>query len=479
MFQPGERTTAVTVSSRLAGHIRLRLLLIADELRVGSPELTRIGLIALGLALIAVGTLTPGHFRPTDIAYFPFQVVMGTLGSLVAVFAATLSLRQVFGTWVRQTICGIGLVVVIALPVLGVVSGGPGFMRMIDGAPYGNDGAIMDLYAAQQVLHGHDPYLRTNIVLALASINAPAITTTPLQDGQFRDARAYPSESAVEQAFLNVLKYRPRTVPPEFESKYNYPAGAFLAVLPFAWAGLYDMRVLYILALVLMAAYVWFHTSRALRPIIPILFLANVPMVLNAIGGQPDPIYALFLMIGLAEWPRRRVSPLAMGLAVATKQLAWFFAPFYLILVVRKLGWREGARRAGLMALVFLAVNLPFILQSPSGYIDGLSAPMFDPMFPLGLGLVALFSSNLLPMWPKMAFTVIEGATWLGGVSIFARLRTLPIASIPVLAMLPLFFAWRSLDNYFYLVPFLVLAIALAESTRSLQSPHPVARSTP
>jgi hypothetical protein len=61
----------------------------------------------------------------------------------------------------------------------------------------------------------------------------------------------------------------------------------------------------------------------------------------------------------------------------------------------------------------------------------------------------------------------MEGLSWFSSTLVMLRVRMLAPASGAVLAVLPLFFAWRSLDNYFYLVPFLVLAISLRERRNS------------
>jgi uncharacterized membrane protein len=182
------------------------------------------------------------------------------------------------------------------------------------------------------------------------------------------------------------------------------------------------------------------------------------------VGDQPDPIYGLFLMLGYAEWSSPWISPLAMGVAAGTKQLAWFFLPFYAMLIVREFGWREAARRFGIIAAVFAAMNGPFILRSPSSYLWSIGGPIADPMFPLGIGIVALFVSNGLPVLPKFAFTLMELGSWAGGILGSWRFRVMSTAAAgAVLGALPLFFAWRSLVNYFYLVPLLALAIVLAE----------------
>jgi uncharacterized membrane protein len=222
------------------------------------------------------------------------------------------------------------------------------------------------------------------------------------------------------------------------------------------------MRFLYALAVVAMGVYLWYRMSPGLRWLVPLIILADVPLLILSRGGQPDPLYGLFLMLGLAEWGRSRTSPIFMGLAMATKQLAWFFLPFYLILVMRRFGVREALRRTGIMAAIYLVLNGIFIMKSPGAYVSSIMGPMSDPMFPMGVGLISLFVSGLVPMVPKIAFGVAELVAWGGSAYAFWRSRLLVPASVAALGALPLFFAWRSLVNYFYLIPVLALALALA-----------------
>lgn len=464
MIEPGNRAVTAPGRSRAAVWIVGRLLLLRDEVAIGSADMARVGLIGLALALQTAVLASPGHFRPAGQWYFAAFVAFGTLAALGLCLLATLPLRDVLHLHLRRGLAIAALAVLPVLSVMGVWHGALGVRTMISQMPPSNDGAVMDIYAARQVLKGHDPYEKTSIVAALANLNAPSTTTTPLMDGLFRGARAYPSAGAVNQVFLTVLKDRQRTIPPEFESKYNYPAGSFLFILPFLWAGIHDMRFLYALAVALMGFYLWMRTSRALRPLVPLIVLGNVPLVILTAGDQPDPIYGLFLMVGYAEWASPWISPLAMGIAAGTKQLSWFFLPFYFLLVARELGWREALRRCGIITAVFALMNAPFILQSPSNYIASISGPVADPMFPLGIGIIALFVSNGLPVLPKIAFTIMELVSWAGGVFGQLRWRVLSTAAAgAVLGAIPLFFAWRSLVNYFYLVPLLALAIVLAE----------------
>lgn len=461
MMLRGGQVKAGSAANPFSMRIRLSLALLRDEVAVGSPELARVGLIAIAIALQTIVLESPGHFRPAPNALFAVLAPTLTLLSLLLCLVATLPLKRMLSSSGRRLLAGAALAICGVLATMGISNTIIGVSAVVASHPYTNDGAAMDLYAAQQVARGHNPYLQTNIVLALAGIDAPAMTTTPLMDGQFRGVRAYPSDEAISQVFLNVLRYRPRTIPPEFESKYNYPAGSFLFILPFVWAGMHDMRFLYALALLAMGGYLWFRIPRTLRPLVPFIVLADVPLMMLTSGGQPDPLYGLFLMIGYAEWRKRWLSPLSMGLAVATKQLAWFFVPFYLVLIATQSGWREALRRGGIMLAVFSVINGPFIVQSPGAYVTSLAGPMSDPMFPMGVGIVALFVANIVPLIPKFAFTLAELAAWGGALVTASRVRILAPAAGAVFAALPLFFAYRSLVNYFYLVPLLTLAIML------------------
>ena len=465
MIQRGEQIASGSAATRAGMTVSLKLAGIRTEVAVGSPDLSRVGIITLALILQALVMASPGHFRPATAWYFAVFVSAGTVISLALCAGQAFPLRSLLPLAIRRILCCTALIGLSILACVGITNAVSGVQAMAVGAPYSNDGAVMDYYAAEQVSHGRSPYVKTNIVAALASMDVPSTTVTPLMDGQFRGSTAYPSDNAVQQVFLNVLRYRSRQgvpVPNEFESKYNYPAGSFLFILPFLWMGLHDMRFLYALAILAMGVYLWYRMPRPVRWLVPLIILGDVPLLILSRGGQPDPLYGLFLMLGFAEWGRSRTSPIFMGLAVATKQLAWFFLPFYLILIIRRYGLREALRRTGIMAAIYLVLNGLFIVKSPGAYVSSIVGPMSDPMFPMGVGVISLFVSGVLPMAPKFAFSVAELVAWGGSAYAFWRSRLLVPASVAALGALPLLFAWRSLVNYFYLVPILALAFTLA-----------------
>jgi hypothetical protein len=464
MILRGEQLEMGSAAWRLGVRARLALESLSEEVAVGSVDLARVGLITIALGLQTAMLMSPGHFRPAPNWEYAVLVPLLTLASLLACLCAGLPLHRLVSLRVRQGLCVLAL---LGLGVLTATSIGyvrDGVANVIAEQPYTNDGALMDLYAAQQVLRGHNPYFKTSIVQALAGIDAPAMTVTPLMAGQFRGATTYPSDDAIQQVFMSVQRHQPRSIPPEFESKYNYPAGSFLFILPFAWAGVHDMRFLYALAILGMAWYLFARMPRALRPLVPLIVLGNVPLIALTAGGQPDPIYGLLLLVGYAEWRRRWASSVPMGLALATKQLSWFFLPFYLVLVARQCGWREAVKRTAVMGGVFLLLNGPFIAQSPSSYFSSIAGPMSDPMFPLGVGIIAIFVGNVAPMVSKLAFTLAEVSVWAASAIAYLRWRALVPVTGVVLGALPLFFAWRSLVNYFYLVPLFAVALIFANA---------------
>ncbi|TMF61534.1 MAG: hypothetical protein E6I20_13110 [Chloroflexi bacterium] len=138
--------------------------------------------------------------------------------------------------------------------------------------------------------------------------------------------------------------------------------------------------------------------------------------------------------------------------------MAWLVAPFYLITVVSDRGWREGGRRLLIACAVFAATNLPFVLWDWRSWLLGVLTPVVEPMFPRGAGLVFLATSGGLPLLPAVAYTALEvGAYAVCLVAAWRLRRTNPELGA-VVAVVPLFFGWRSLFSYFFLLPLFALA---------------------
>ncbi|HET9110721.1 MAG TPA: glycosyltransferase 87 family protein, partial [Ktedonobacterales bacterium] len=296
------------------------------------------------------------------------------------------------------------LALTLAAALVGVKQLGTMVVASFQPPFYPNDGATLDQYAARQLLAGHNPYVTTNIVSAIHSYHQPPQYTTPLHTGPFagRSLTDYPSASERTAAF---------NASPDgqgFEGKLSYPALAFLPLVPFVWAGAPNATPLTLLCVLALGALLVTSAPRALRPWVALLCLADVPLLNAAVIADPDILYLVPLFAAWRWRDRAGLSAVLLGLALATKQLAWFSAPFLLVLVWRERSWRAAAGRLAGAAALFAAINAPFFLNDPRAWLAGVLAPQLDPMFPLGNGLIRLSLAGLLPLAPTPVYTALE-----------------------------------------------------------------------
>jgi len=191
-------------------------------------------------------------------------------------------------------------------------------------------------------------------------------------------------------------------------------------------------------------------------------------------GGNLDIFYILLIVVAWLLRDQRWKSALLLGLAAASKQIAWFFIPFYLLMIWRQHGPLEAMRRLAIAAGVALVFNLPFILWNPQAWLSGVLAPIADSMFPLGAGLISLSLTHLLPFFPTWVYDILEAGTMLFMFAWYWRLCRKHPEAVMLLAVLPLIFAWRSLPSYFFCAayPIFVLLIAKVSPRRSQTLPR-------
>ena len=158
-----------------------------------------------------------------------------------------------------------------------------------------------------------------------------------------------------------------------------------------------------------------------------------------------------------------------MGLAVATKQTAWFFLPFYLILLWKTAPPKTVARTIGIIAAIFIAFNAYFIIDDPSLWLRSIASPMTEPMFPLGVGFISLVTSGLIDMQSSLPFSILEVIVLIIAVIWYFKNCVRYPESGLVLAVLPLFFAWRSLWTYFFYIAIIILARMLLKEPNQSQ----------
>ena len=329
--------------------------------------------------------------------------------------------------------------------------------RSTDATPYHNDAIALNECAARLLLDGRDPYAELDVFTCYARLGIGADRTTPLRQGFFARDGFYPTDDELDTVWAIRSHESPSNV--EFESKPSYPALSFVLLMPFVALGL-DTNILYIFCLFATMALVLVRAPSGLRPFVLTGLLGAASLAAFTVSGSADLLFALPLVAAWL-WRERGWSGIAFGIACAIKQIAWFFALFYLIVIARRLGWHVALRRAVEIAAVFAVTNLPFILDNPAAWMRGVTAPVADPMFPRGAGLIFLALNGVLPLWPPFVYTALEMVAVAACLAVAWRSRrTSPDLGI-VLALVPLFFAYRSLFSYFVLLP-LFAFVALA-----------------
>jgi hypothetical protein len=318
-----------------------------------------------------------------------------------------------------------------------------------DWTPYHNDAIALNECAARLLLGGRDPYTDLDVYTCYAVLGIGADRTTPLRQGLFARDGFYPSDSELDTVWASQSHQSQQQV--EFESKPSYPALSFALIAPWVAPG-WDTNVLYVLCLVGAMVLVLLRAPSSLRPFVLTGLLGAASLAAFTVSGSADLLYALPLTAAWL-WRERRWSGLLFGIACATKQIAWFFAPFFFIATATRQGWRVALRKSADTFAVFAIANLPFIVADPRAWIAGVTAPVADPMFPRGAGLIFLALNGLVPLWPPLAYTALEVGAYTVCVAVAWRTRrTSPELGV-VLALLPLFFAYRSLFSYFFLLP--------------------------
>ncbi len=340
---------------------------------------------------------------------------------------------------------------------------------------YTNDAVAVTDCAAQMVMHGANPYANIHMLTCLSDHGLGSGSTTPKTAGAFKQFRSYPSPASVTykwiqyHTFVNDLlqeRRNPAYMTPDFENRFNYPGAAISIAIPALLLGVRDLIPLYLCFTILACVLIYRRASPRIRPAVALLLLGNAPLVIDGAGGLTDASYALFLVLYWFNRKRALPAGLLLGVAIASRQQAWFFVPFLLFLAWRECGTRDLWKRVVLIALVFLGFNLQFIVASPSDWISGVLGPMRDPMFALGVGLIDLSIAKALPLFPAVVYVLLEVSAYIGAFVFYVR----RCANAPALALLlplvPMFFAWRSLHTYFMFLPVLAVAALVTTTPR-------------
>ena len=312
-------------------------------------------------------------------------------------------------------------------------------VSFVAGAPYHSD-AIANVHrAAELLVSGADPYRSVDTLESLDRFGIDREYATHLVDGtQLRS--------------------------------FNYPALAVLLPAPFVALGLADLRPLYLALLVGACIAASTSVSASWRPLVLAAAIGNVAVARQHVLAGIDPTWAMLLgaaLLALERAPRRHntrvllLSAVLLGLACASRQPAWFAVPLVIAAVWRDRGAAQAARYAAVALAAFAVPALPFLAIAPAAYVTGVLAPILLPLEPHGVGLAWLGAIGALPLLDRGVYAGLAlVALAAAGV---AAIRWRPAApGIAVLALAPVYLAWRALQSYFtFAGPFAALAVAL------------------
>ena len=330
-----------------------------------------------------------------------------------------------------------------------------------------NDATALTHQAADNLLAGKNPYANSNVVTALLRFNPYSDRVTPLKEGKFANSFPYPTSAQLEQVWEDVIK-NPQQIPVEYASNLSYPSGSFLLPIPFMLAakaaGLPepDFRIIFTIFVLTALIYVTFLIPGKKRFLFLGLLLISFDLWNSIADGETGSLVFPFLLLAFVLVKRKAwLSGIFMGIAVATKQTAWFFLPFYLIMVFNTSSFKKFGVTALIVAGVFSAMNLPFMVLDIKLWFASIFNPMSGDIYPLGVGVVTLVTGGLLNIQSPFIFDVMEFTVLgLGVCWYFFYYRRYPYLG-PVLAVFPLFFAWRSLWPYFFYTVIILLAMYL------------------
>ncbi len=326
-----------------------------------------------------------------------------------------------------------------------------------------NDGTAMIHQAIENQLENKNPYETSNMVKAAMRYDITLERVTMLRADRLADTFPSPTPAQIQEVWDEAIN-NPDRIPAELETKLNYPAGSFLIPLPFVWLGITDLRIIYIIIILLAVAYVAYIIPNAKRFIFIGAALISLDLWSAVANGETGSLPFVFIILAWVLADRKLwLSAFFMGLAVTTKQTAWFFVPFYLIMVFKNAGLKRLGITFGITAVVFAVTNLPFMIEDIKLWFTSVFAPMSGKMFPAGVGIITLVTSGILDVRSPLIFDIIEFTVLAIGIIWYFRYYNRYKYMGPLLAILPLFFAWRSLWPYFFYTGLIILASILLD----------------
>ncbi len=242
--------------------------------------LRRIGLAVVAIAIVAAVFLR--HEVLASSAFAPDEAVA------LASVAGLLILASVRSSepW-RSRVAG--AMVLLAFAAAAAV--------FVIGSRYHVDAVVSPHRSAELLLSGKNPYIGLDMGEALERFGLPRTLATRREDG----------------TFMTTL---------------NYPAGSFVFLVPFVWLGVADTRWVFLIVLLAALALVNLRMRGPWSLFASAALIGNALVLRQHVLAGLDPVWLLGVVAAWLFYAHRRLSPIALGLAAATRQLAWFFVPF-------------------------------------------------------------------------------------------------------------------------------------------------------
>jgi hypothetical protein len=421
----------------------------------------RYGAIALGSGLLMLGCAASVPLGPAaNTAGRESLTVVASAAGLLLLLAACLplSVPEAWPRWyARLRHLALGVAGLLTLGSLVTFAGGVHLMAQGPAQAYVTDIVSLTHTDTELFLSGRNPYTSDD-AFQRALARFPFALGSPMRGRVFGTGYDQPIPSrvaAVQQQYAKA----PQTAPDAFDPRtlHSYPALSFLIYVPLLWAGGNDILLLHVLVHWCLFAWLVWLTPVGWRHWGALVALAAMPTIAASLLISNE-VIGIALVLTAWHFNRRPwLSAVLLGLACAYKQYTWFFVPFFALEILQQYGWREEVRRGAAVLGAFLLPNLPFLIASPSAWFMSLWLPMSDPLFAMGLGVIALSIGHLLPYAAPLFYALLELAVM--GLALWACARWPQGVKdgALVLALVPLFFAFRSLADYFAFAPWLAL----------------------
>jgi|GEM_PF-2976202 len=380
--------------------------------------------VAVGVMLLFVARRTYGALFEGDLAgvVMVTQLFITGIGIVLLATWEPVDLRRIslpLVVWTVWTLLAVAFYNFLLLP--------PDF--------FGSDVSLFESYAAHLVTQGEHPMAHSML-----------------------DAReVWP----ISNASANITA----TTTGGVVSQYSYPGGTlWSSTLEAALTPYNRLGIATVLASTTFLAWLLARVDVGLEPLVLLVWMVPIVRPVSASLGMITPLWLFPLAVGLAAWYDGRLdaAALALGVAVASKQLAWPIAGLVAVHVLRTRSPRTGGRFLALAGAATAVLVAPFALWNPQAWATSALFPFLpigDPLVAQGVGLTSLTVSGVfeVPRTFHRVLVVGMGAALIGATWRWPdRMRWV----IPFATILTMLVHYRTLPSYYAAtVPLAVVAL--------------------